>query len=92
MWVKFLLTNRVSLDNFVYGYQTRLHIMQEFKPFTPELFRTETGLKAEEHEGIYLRWVNANINYQNFLSMKNMNESLQEIIRLLRQEDVIIRK
>jgi len=67
-------------------------MMQEFKPFTPELFRIETGLKAEEHEGIYLRWVNANINYQNYLSMKNMNESLQEIIRLLRQEDVVVRK
>jgi hypothetical protein len=67
-------------------------MMQEFKPFTPELFRTETGLKADEHEGIYLRWVNANINYQNYLSMRNMNESLQEIIKLLRQEEVIIRK
>ena len=92
MWVKFLLPNSASLDNFVSGYQNRLRMMQEFKPFTPELFRIETGLKAEEHEGIYLRWVNANINYQNYLSMKNMNESLQEIIRLLRQEDVIIRK
>ena len=66
--------------------------MQEFKPFTTELFRTETGLEADEHEGVYLRWVNANVNYQNYLSMKHMNESLQEIIRLLRQEDVIIRK
>ena len=66
--------------------------MQEFKPFTPEFFRTETGLKADEHEGVYLRWVNANVNYHNYLSMQHMNESLQEIIRLLRQEDVIIRK
>ena len=66
--------------------------MQEFKPFTPELFRIETGLKADEHEGIYLRWVNANINYQNYLSMKNMNESLEEIIRLLRQEDTIVKR
>ena len=65
---------------------------KEFKPFTPEIFRTETGLKAEEHEGIYLRWVNANINYQNYLSMKNMNDSLQEIIRLLRQQGVVITK
>ena len=67
-------------------------MMQEFKPFTPELFRTETGLKADEHEGLYLRWVNANINYQNYLSMRNMNDSLQEIIRLLRQGEVITRK
>ena len=69
-----------------------MRMMQEFKPFTPELFRTETGLKADEHEGIYLRWVNANLNYQNYLSMKNMNDSLQEIIRFLRQEDVVVRK
>jgi hypothetical protein len=67
-------------------------MMQEFKPFTAELFGTETGLNAEEHEGIYLRWVNANVNYQNYLAMKNMNESLNEIIRLLKQEDVIIRR
>jgi hypothetical protein len=65
---------------------------QDFKPFTPERFRKETGLNADEHEGVYLRWVNANINYQNYLSMNNMNQSLQEIIRILKQDDVIIRK
>jgi hypothetical protein len=58
---------------------------QEFEPFTPESFRKQTGLIAEEHEGIYLRWVNANLNYQNYLSMKHMNESLQEIIALLKE-------
>ena len=67
-------------------------MIQEFKPFTPELFSKETGLKAEEHEGLYLRWVNANINYQNYLSMKTMTDALHEIIRLLKQEDVIIRR
>ena len=89
---KILVAGYRTIDNFAYGYQTTTAMTQEFKPFTPEVFRIETGLKAEEHEGIYLRWVNANINYQNYLSMKDMNESLTEIIRLLRQEDVIVGK
>ena len=55
-----------------------------FDPFTPEMFRQQTGLNAEEHEGVYLRWVNAQINYENYRSMKNMNESLQQIIGLLK--------
>ncbi|HKP31592.1 MAG TPA: hypothetical protein VJT83_02660 [Chitinophagaceae bacterium] len=59
-----------------------------FEPFTPELFRQQTGLIAEEHEGVYLRWVNAQINYENYRSMKNMNESLQEIIGLLKTSGV----
>jgi len=65
---------------------------QAFEPFTPELFRKETSLAAEEHEGIYLRWVNANINYQNYLSMRRMNESLQEIIELLKQNASPVKK
>jgi len=56
-----------------------------FDPFTPELFRKQTGLNAEEHEGVYLRWVNAQINYENYRSMKHMNESLQQIISLLKE-------
>jgi len=65
---------------------------QEFEPFTPESFRKQTGLNAEEHEGIYLRWVNANLNYQNYLSMKQMDESLREIIGLLKENGSPVKK
>ena len=54
-----------------------------FEPFTPDLFKDQTGLNAHENEAIYIRWVNAKINYANYLNMKAMNESLKEIIRLL---------
>lgn len=56
-----------------------------FEPYTPELFRLETGLNAHENEAIYLRWVNSQINYANFLQMKEMNASLREIIVLLKE-------
>jgi hypothetical protein len=56
-----------------------------FEPFTPEIFKDETGLAAHENEAIYIRWVNAKINYANYLNMKAMNESLQEIIRILEE-------
>jgi len=56
-----------------------------FTPFTPELFQKETGLNAHENEAVYLRWVNTQINYANYLTMKEMNTSLQEIIGLLKQ-------
>ena len=56
-----------------------------FEPFTPELFKEHTGLNAHENEAIYIRWVNARINYANYLNMKSMNDSLREIIRLLQQ-------
>ena len=56
---------------------------QLFEPFTPELFKQQTGLDAKDNEAIYLRWVNTQINYANFLNMKDMNQSLKEIIRLL---------
>jgi hypothetical protein len=74
------------------GIKHGLLMKQEFKPFTSEQFNKETGLNADEHEGVYLRWVNANINYQNYLSMSAMKESLHEIIRLLREEEVIVTK
>lgn len=56
-----------------------------FEPFTPELFSKETGLKAHENEAIYLRWVNSQLNYANFLQMREMNSSLKEIITLLKE-------
>lgn len=57
---------------------------QLFEPFTPELFKKLTGLNAHENEAIYIRWVNSQINYANYQNMKEMNESLKEIIGLLK--------
>jgi hypothetical protein len=56
-----------------------------FEPFTPELFKKETGMDAHDNEAIYVRWVNAQINYANFLHMKEMTQSLKEIVRILDQ-------
>ncbi|MBB1283488.1 hypothetical protein HRH25_03805 [Flavisolibacter sp. BT320] len=56
-----------------------------FEPFTPERFHLETGLNAQENEAIYLRWVNSQINYANYLQMREMNVSLKEIIGLLKE-------
>ena len=60
---------------------------QLFEPFTPELFKTQTGLDALDNEAIYIRWVNSQINYANYQNMKEMSESLKEIIHLLKQND-----
>ncbi len=59
-----------------------------FEPFTPELFKQETGLNAYENEAIYVRWVNTQINYANYQAMKEMTQSLKEIIRLLNENDL----
>ncbi len=61
-----------------------------FEPFTPEAFREQTGLNAQENEAIYLRWVNSQINYANYQHMKEMNSSLQEIVSLLKNSEVSI--
>ena len=58
-----------------------------FEPFTPELFKQQTGLNAHENEAIYIRWVNTQINYANYQAMKEMTQSLKEIIRLLTEND-----
>jgi hypothetical protein len=55
-----------------------------FEPFTPELFKQQTGMNAHDNEAIYLRWVNSQINYANYQNMKAMNDSLKEIISLLK--------
>ena len=62
-----------------------------FEPFTPELFKKQTGLEAWENEAIYIRWVNSQINYANFQNMQEMNSSLKEIINLLKESDITIR-
>jgi hypothetical protein len=56
-----------------------------FEPFTPERFTRETGLQALDNEAVYLRWVNSQINYANYLQMQEMNKSLKEIITLLKE-------
>ena len=64
----------------------------QFEPFTPELFRQQTGLNAHENEAIYVRWVNTQINYSNYQSMKEMTQSLKEIIRLLTENEFTLSK
>lgn len=59
-----------------------------FEPFTPELFKQQTGLNAHENEAIYVRWVNTQINYANYEAMKEMTESLKEIIKLLNENNL----
>jgi hypothetical protein len=56
-----------------------------FEPFTPERFRSETGLNAHDNEAVYLRWVNSQINYANYQQMQEMNNSLRQIIALLKE-------
>ena len=63
-----------------------------FEPFTPELFKQETGLNAHENEAIYIRWVNTQINFANYQSMKEMTQSLKEIIRLLKENELSLIK
>ena len=55
-----------------------------FEPFTPELFRQQTGLDAAQNEAIYIRWINTQINFANYKSMNEMTASLKEIIELLK--------
>jgi len=42
-------------------------------------------LNAQDNEAIYLRWVNSQINYANYQNMREMNNSLREIIGLLKE-------
>lgn len=61
--------------------------MQDFHPFTQDAFHKQTGLNAKEHEGVYLRWVNVQLNYQNFLAMRNMSEQLQQIVQWMKEHE-----
>lgn len=58
---------------------------RHFEPFTPEVFKKETGLDALDNEAIYIRWVNTQINYANYLQMQEMNELLKAIISILKE-------
>ena len=64
-------------------------MIHQFEPFTPAAFLQQTGLTASENEAVYIRWVNTQINYANYVQMQNMNESLKQIISILK-ENVII--
>ena len=57
----------------------------QFEPFTPEEFKKVTGLNASDNEAIYLRWVNSQINYANYIYMQEMTSSLKSIVTLLKQ-------
>ena len=67
-------------------------MIPHFEPFTPELFRLQTGLNAHENEAVYIRWVNTQINFANYQSMKEMTQSLKEIIRLLTENNLTLNK
>ena len=60
-------------------------MIHQFEPFTPELFKQQTGLNAFENEAVYIRWVNTQINYANYVQMQAMNESLKSIISILKE-------
>jgi hypothetical protein len=65
---------------------------QPFEPFTPEAFKQQTGMDAHENEAVYIRWVNTQINYANFQAMREMTQSLKEIIRLLNENNFTLSK
>jgi hypothetical protein len=62
----------------------------QFEPFTPELFKQQTGLNAHENEAIYVRWINTQINYANYQAMREMTQSLKEIIRILNENNFTV--
>jgi hypothetical protein len=60
-----------------------------FEPFDHEEFRRQTGLHAHENEAIYVRWVNTQINYANYLNMQQMSASLKEIVERLKDPAMV---
>ena len=60
-------------------------MIHQFEPFTPEAFKQHTGLNAFENEAVYIRWVNTQVNYANYVQMQAMNDSLKEIIASLKE-------
>jgi|InoplaM3SPM_1038593.scaffolds.fasta_scaffold89675_1 hypothetical protein len=65
-------------------------MIHHFEPFTPELFKEQTGLNAHENEAVYVRWVNTQINYANYQAMREMTRSLNEIIRILNENNLTL--
>lgn len=60
-----------------------------FHPFTPELFKKETGMDATENEAIYFRWLNAHMNYSNYQNLSDMARMLKELTGLIRQSNIL---
>lgn len=60
-----------------------------FEPFTPDVFFQQTGLRAQDNEAIYMRWVNTQINYANFQSMKEMTATMKEILERLKDPSMV---
>jgi hypothetical protein len=73
---------RNQLNSF---YTITTSMMHQFQPFTADAFNQQTGLNAFENEAIFIRWVNTQINYANFVQMQAMNESLKEIVSILKE-------
>ena len=65
-------------------------MINHFEPFTPEAFRQQTGLNAFDNEAIFIRWVNTQINYANYVQMQAMNESLKEIVEILKEGALVV--
>ena len=55
-------------------------------------WRDQMEPNAHENEAIYVRWVNTQINYANFQAMREMTQSLKEIIRLLNENNLSLSK
>lgn len=85
-----VFTDSFLFLKFVYTQLTNM--TQLFEPFTPELFKQQTGMNANENEAVYLRWVNSQINYANYQNMQAMNASLKDIISLLKDGALINEK
>lgn len=60
-----------------------------YEPFTPDLFKKQTGLNAMDNEAIYIRWVNSQINYANYQNTCEMSNSLREILKILKEDQTI---
>ncbi len=63
-----------------------------FEPFTPDEFKKSTGREAFENEGIYLRWVNSQVNYANYKNIQEMTESLKQICSILNEQPFTLEK
>jgi hypothetical protein len=87
-----LLTDLIIIPFLHCKAPNKLTMTQPFEPFTPEAFQQQTGMNAHDNEAVYVRWVNTQINYANFQAMREMTQSLKEIIRLLNENNFTLSK
>ncbi len=64
---------------------------EPFHPFTTKQFKQETGLEASENEAIYIRWLNAQMNYANYQNLQQMKDLLLELTDILKQDITIVK-